>query len=107
MDGQNTEEGRKCERFSFIEDIVVDGSKQCTSSDISEGGLYISAIQAFEENSVIDVTIPSADFLSSGFHTLEIVPSDLPVGDYKFTFVYAGSVDGLAAISDQYPFSIR
>lgn len=58
MEQQDREEKRRRERFPFIEDIVIDGSKQCTSSDISEGGLYISALQAFEKNSVIDVTIP-------------------------------------------------
>jgi PilZ domain len=58
MEEPETEEKRKGDRFPFIEDVVVDGSRRCTSSDISEGGLYISAIQAFEENSVIDVTIP-------------------------------------------------
>ncbi len=51
-------ERRKHKRFSFIEDVIVDGSKRCTSSDISEGGIYISAIQAFEEGAVMDVTIP-------------------------------------------------
>ena len=48
---------RKHERFPFIDDVLVDGTKQCTSADISEGGLYISAMQAFEKNNVIDVTI--------------------------------------------------
>jgi hypothetical protein len=52
------EDKRKCERFVFIEDITVDGAKRCTSSDISERGLYISAVHSFEENNVVDVTIP-------------------------------------------------
>lgn len=52
------EERRKHERVPFREDIAVDGTKQCTIMDISEDGLYISAIQHFEENSVIDITIP-------------------------------------------------
>jgi hypothetical protein len=54
----NNSEQRKYERFPFREDILVDGTKMCTSMDISEGGLYISAIQIFEENSVIELTIP-------------------------------------------------
>jgi hypothetical protein len=51
-------ENRKYERFPFIEDVYLDGSRRCTSSDISEGGIYISAIQAFEEGTVMDVMIP-------------------------------------------------
>lgn len=54
----NTQEQRKYKRFPFREDILVDCAKLCTSTDISEGGLFISAIQAFEENSLIDITIP-------------------------------------------------
>jgi hypothetical protein len=57
MDAEDRKEQRKYERFPFIDDVLVDGTKQCTSADISEGGLYISAMQAFEENTVIDVTI--------------------------------------------------
>jgi hypothetical protein len=49
---------RKYERFPFIEDVYLDGSQRCTSTDISEGGIYISAIQAFEEGAVLDVMIP-------------------------------------------------
>jgi hypothetical protein len=51
-------EHRKYERFPFIEDVYLDGSRRCTSTDISEGGIYISAIQAFEEGAVMDVMIP-------------------------------------------------
>ncbi len=58
MGTEDRKERRKHERFPFIEDILVDGTKRCTTADISEGGLYISAIQVFEENNVIDVTIP-------------------------------------------------
>jgi PilZ domain len=53
-----TGEQRKHERVPFIADVVLDGSRQCTSSDISEGGIYISAVQSFEEGAVMDVTIP-------------------------------------------------
>jgi succinyl-CoA synthetase beta subunit len=58
MNDQDNKERRKYERFSFREDILVDGTKLCTITDISEGGIFISAIQAFEQNSIIDITIP-------------------------------------------------
>jgi len=51
-------EQRKYERFSFREDILIDGTKMCTSMDICEGGLYVSAIQIFEKNSIVDIAIP-------------------------------------------------
>jgi CheY-like chemotaxis protein/Tfp pilus assembly protein PilZ len=51
-------ERRKYERFPFREDILIDGTRTCTSMDISEGGLYISSIQSYGENDLIDVTIP-------------------------------------------------
>ena len=57
MNQQNKEQ-RKYERFSFREDIIIDGTKMCTSMDICEGGLYISAMQVFEKNSLIDIAIP-------------------------------------------------
>lgn len=58
MRAMEAEEHRKYERFPFIADVVLDGSRRCTSSDISEGGIYVSAIQTFEEGAIIDVTIP-------------------------------------------------
>lgn len=58
MDNEGRIERRKHERFPFREDILIDGTKTCTSMDISEGGLYISTIQSYEENSAIDVSIP-------------------------------------------------
>lgn len=58
MANEGEKERRKCERFPFREDIVIDGTRISTSMDISEGGLYISAMQSYENNSVIDVTIP-------------------------------------------------
>jgi len=51
-------EQRKYERFPFCEDIIIDGTKMCTSMDICEGGLYVSAIQIFQNEAVINVTIP-------------------------------------------------
>ena len=58
MDNEDKKDCRKYERFPFREDIQIDGSRMCTSMDISEIGLYISAMQSYENNSVIDVTIP-------------------------------------------------
>jgi CheY-like chemotaxis protein len=58
MDNEDKKDRRKYERFPFREDIQIDGSRMCTSMDISEIGLYISAMQSYEINSVIDVTIP-------------------------------------------------
>ena len=55
---QQYKEQRKYERFSFREDILIDGTKMCTSMDICEGGLYVSAIQVFERNSIVDLAIP-------------------------------------------------
>jgi len=58
MNDQHGEERRRSQRFPFREDILIDGAKLCTSNEISEGGLFVSAIQIFEEGEVIDVTIP-------------------------------------------------
>lgn len=58
VNNQDNQEPRKHERLPFIEDILIDGTKSCTSTDISEGGLFISAIQCFEKNEVIEVAIP-------------------------------------------------
>ena len=49
---------RKFKRYPFREHILIDGVQRVTSTDISEEGLYISAIQYFEENSVIHISIP-------------------------------------------------
>lgn len=57
MDTEGKEERRKFERFPFLDDILIGGTSTCTSMDISEGGLYISTIQSYEENDEIDVTI--------------------------------------------------
>lgn len=58
MNDQCGEERRRSQRFPFREDILIDGAKLCTSNEISEGGLFVSAIQIFEEGEVIEVTIP-------------------------------------------------
>jgi CheY-like chemotaxis protein len=56
MDNDGKKELRQYERFPFREDILIDGTRTCTSMDISEGGLYISSIQSYGENDLIDVT---------------------------------------------------
>jgi hypothetical protein len=61
MNGMNSGENkdlRKYERLPFREHVLIDGSKRCTTTDISEGGLFVSAIQYFEEKSVVEVSIP-------------------------------------------------
>ena len=58
MNNEDIKECRKYERFPFREDILIDGSRMCRSINISESGLYISAIQSYKKNSVMDVSIP-------------------------------------------------
>jgi len=58
MDGQPEQERRGHKRLPFREDILVDGASLCTSMDISEAGLFVSAIQFFEENDVVEIAIP-------------------------------------------------
>ena len=58
MENQDGDGRRKSRRFPFREDILIDGAKQCTCNDISEGGIFVSAIQIFDEGEIIDVTIP-------------------------------------------------
>jgi hypothetical protein len=55
---QHGKEKRKSPRLPFREDILIDGAKRCTCNDISEGGIFVSAIQVFDEGEIIDVTIP-------------------------------------------------
>ncbi|RPI37657.1 MAG: PilZ domain-containing protein [Nitrospiraceae bacterium] len=50
-------ERREYKRYPFTENILIDGVKSCQSTDISEGGLFVSAIQHFEKNDLIDFTI--------------------------------------------------
>jgi Tfp pilus assembly protein PilZ len=61
MNNQEDKAVRKHKRFPFRKDIMIDGAKLCSSMDISEGGLYISAMQYFEENSIIYITISLKD----------------------------------------------
>ncbi len=59
MDSQD--ERRYYRRYPFTENILIDGMKICRSTDISEGGIFVTAIQHFEENELIDITIPFKD----------------------------------------------
>ncbi len=58
MKNGEKKELRQYKRFPFIEDILIDGIQRCTSMDICECGLFVSAIQHFEEKNIISVTIP-------------------------------------------------
>lgn len=58
MDNEDKRERRKHERHPCKEEILIEGIRLSTIIDVSEGGLYIDAMQACEENSVIDVGIP-------------------------------------------------
>jgi hypothetical protein len=58
MDSRDAKEQREYERFHFRQDLLIDGTSMCSSMDICENGLYISVIQNFEKNSIINVTIP-------------------------------------------------
>ena len=58
---QERTERRKRDRVPFREDILVDGIRLCTSTEISEGGLFVSALQYFEEGNVVEVSIPLRD----------------------------------------------
>ena len=57
MENHHGEEKRKSRRFPFREDILIDGAKQCTCNEISEGGIFISAIQIFDKGEMIEITI--------------------------------------------------
>ena len=59
--GQGQEERRRHQRVPFIEEILIDGIKKCTSEDISEVGLFITTIHRFELDEVIEVTIPTKE----------------------------------------------
>jgi hypothetical protein len=58
MDDKDKKERRKCERCNFREDILIDDTITCVSSDISENGLYVCMMQTLEKDKIIDVTIP-------------------------------------------------
>jgi hypothetical protein len=58
MNSADKEDPRKSKRFPFRQEIIIDGSRRCTCMDISEGGLFVSAIQYFEEKSIVDMSVP-------------------------------------------------
>lgn len=58
MNNQDNKERRKSKRFPLRADITVDGTRLCSSMDISEGGIYLSTIQYFGENQDVEVSIP-------------------------------------------------
>jgi hypothetical protein len=59
VNDQGNKEQRRAERLICREDILIDGLTQCAIADISEGGLFISTIQCFEKDEVIEVAIPT------------------------------------------------
>ena len=61
MNNDHIENKRMSQRFPFREDVLIDGARQCTCNDISEGGIYISAIQIFDEGEIIDISVPFRD----------------------------------------------
>jgi len=58
MNGQDYKNPRKHKRVLFREHMLIDGTKSCTCTDISEGGLFVSAIQYFEKGDTIEVSFP-------------------------------------------------
>jgi len=58
MDGR---ERRKYERIPFRADIIINGKMSFRCIDLSRGGLYVYTGRSFEEDSIVDVAIPSED----------------------------------------------
>jgi CheY-like chemotaxis protein len=58
MGNEDQKNRRKRERIPFREDILIDGMMRVTSIDISEGGLFLCAVQPFSINSVLGLSIP-------------------------------------------------
>lgn len=61
MGDQEGTERRKRARMPFREDILIDGTSPCTSTEISEGGLFVSTLQDFVEGSVVEISIPQRE----------------------------------------------
>src|SRR3972149_5455377 len=61
MNNQVQKERRKHQRFPFREDILIDRMMHATSIDISEGGLYLCAVQPFTIGNVLELSIPFKD----------------------------------------------
>jgi len=61
MENDHAENRRKNERYTFREHVLIDDTIPCTISDISENGLYVSAVQQFEQDRIVSITIPFKD----------------------------------------------
>ena len=61
MEKEYAENRRKNERYFFREHVLIDETIPCTISDISDNGLYVSAVQQFEEDRIVKITIPFKD----------------------------------------------
>ncbi|HXX57201.1 MAG TPA: PilZ domain-containing protein [Thermodesulfovibrionales bacterium] len=57
-DDEEKTERRNCRRFPFREEILLDGIHCCTSYDISEAGIYVSGARYFDEDDVVEITLP-------------------------------------------------
>ncbi len=58
MDNQEESERRKNSRMPFREDILVEGMSSCTSTEISEGGIFVTSLQDFVVGKVVEISIP-------------------------------------------------
>ena len=65
--GRRIGNDRRKERYSYKQNILVDGIQLFRSIDISEGGLYVYTGRSYMQNSVVNVTLP-----------LALHPQDLP-----------------------------
>lgn len=55
---EETGKERAHDRVFVIKDIYLDGTMSCTSSDISESGLFVNTTQYFKTDDIVKVTIP-------------------------------------------------
>jgi CheY-like chemotaxis protein len=58
MGNEVQKERRKYKRIPFREDILIDGMMHATLIDISEGGLFVCAVQPFSIDTVLELSIP-------------------------------------------------
>ncbi len=54
----NVRDNKGQRRISFREHILIAGLTQCVTANISEGGLFISALHYFEKDDVFELSIP-------------------------------------------------
>ncbi len=52
-------DGRKSERYDFIEEVIVDDQVFTSCVDISSTGLFVHTVKPFTLNSIVTITIPS------------------------------------------------